>query len=297
MKMQYSILWFDDTAEVFDSLDLDSLKEIIHSWGFIPQFELVLDPHAFMAHAPFGNFDLIVVDYNLEEFGEHGQVFIKKIREHDIYTEIIFYSANPSSELWDAIRKDQLEGVFISNRMNVLSKIENVAHQSVKKIVDLENMRGILMAEVGDIDIMLGSMISRFFSHLDEKEKKIVLAKFNERFLAQHETSQTKILSLAESNNIQDFLDLCDSAKKWMLFRSICKRHPEIKNLNFDDYQEMVLKPRNFLAHGTPEILEENVYIFKYANEEYRYDHNAGRDLRVHIKNFKNIFSSLITSQ
>lgn len=293
MKMKYSILWFDDTEDVFNSLNLKPLEEVIDSWGFIPSFQLVTNPQDFMAHEPFSNFDLIVVDYNLEEYEAHGEEFIKKIREHDVYTEIIFYSANPSGDLWKAVSENQLEGVFISNRNNVLTKIEKVANQSVKKIVDLENMRGILMAEVGDIDLLLNSIISQAFNNLTDEEKAKILNKFCERYVQQNKTALFKIESIQE---IDEILGLCDSAKRWMLFRSIGKVHPHIKQMPFDDYQEMVLNPRNFLAHGMPEPIGESVYIFRYGGKEYQYDHNSGRDLRNHIKRFKSSFTSLNAS-
>ena len=109
MKITYSILWFDDVEEYFESLDFGPLEETIRSWGFDPKIVLVTDPEKFMDYKPFHEFDLIVVDYNLEEHDKYGGEFIKKIRDHDVYTEVIFYSANPASDLWDSVREQELE--------------------------------------------------------------------------------------------------------------------------------------------------------------------------------------------
>ncbi len=42
-----------------------------------------------------------------------GQEFIAGIRENAIYTEIIFYTAGNTSNLWKAIHEKRLEGVFV----------------------------------------------------------------------------------------------------------------------------------------------------------------------------------------
>ncbi len=186
MKISYSILWFDDTEEFFESLDLDPLKDHIKSWGFSPRIEFVSDPETFMLHEPFHDFDLIIVDYNLEEYEQHGEDFIKRIRNHDIYTEVIFYSANPANELWNAVRDKELEGVFVASRTGVLTKIEKVAEQSVRKILDLENVRGIVMAEVGNIDAQLDEIITSSFTSLESEVQSKIFCKYAERLTEQH---------------------------------------------------------------------------------------------------------------
>src|SRR5205809_3443436 len=158
MKLTFSLLWFDDNPEFLESLDLDPLEETIKSWGFVPTIEFVSSAQAFRNHSPFKHFDLIVVDYIL---GSHpdGEEFIKELRNHGVFTEVIFYSNVPSTELWEAIRTSQLKGVFVANRQGIADKIERVARQSVHKVLDLNNMRGIVMAEVGEIDLLLESIL------------------------------------------------------------------------------------------------------------------------------------------
>ena len=156
MRLVFSVLWFDDDEEYFDSIDIEPLEKEILSWGFWPKIEKVTTPEDFSNRSPFESYDLIVVDRNLEGC-EDGQVFIANIRENAIYTEIIFYTAGNTSDLWEAIRTKELEGVFVSSRLNVLSKIEAVGRQSIRKILDLENMRGIVMAEVGELDLLLAA--------------------------------------------------------------------------------------------------------------------------------------------
>ena len=61
--------------------------------------------------------------------------------------------------MWEAIREKKLEGIFISSRNEIVSKNTKVGYQSIQKILDLENMRGIIMAEVGELDLMRQEII------------------------------------------------------------------------------------------------------------------------------------------
>jgi len=123
-----------------------------------------------MAKSPFNEIDLIVVDYNLGGDEEHGEAFVEKIRQHDCWTEVVFYSAAQSSELWDAVRSRELEGVFITNHHGVSAKVEKVAYQAVRKVLDLNMMRGMVMAEVGDLDLLLGAIVEKAFDSSDQGE-------------------------------------------------------------------------------------------------------------------------------
>ena len=160
MNLSFSVLWFDDRRDFLESIDQDALNETILGWGFRPRIVLVDEPAEFLAHKPFDAFDLIVVDYNLGDNQPHGQDFIREIREHNVLTEVIFYSANPAKELWDAIRQKELEGIYVSGRDQVLSKVERVGRQSLHKVLDLNNVRGIIMAELADLDSQLDELFT-----------------------------------------------------------------------------------------------------------------------------------------
>ncbi len=291
MRITYSILWFDDTDEFFESLDLDPLKDAIKSWGFNPNIQLVTNPDDFMSHEPFREYDLIVVDYNLEEYGKHGEEFIKKIREHDVYTEVIFYSANPVSELWDAVRDKELEGVFIVGRPGVIAKIKRVADQSVQKILDLENVRGIVMAEVGDIDHILDSIIVKGLSDLDAEGINEICERFYKNSNKQAKELVEALDDFSKTPTISGLIELAsDSSKRWNNFQRLARKHPVLKGNGVGDYGVDVLRPRNVLAHSKPVVNKDGGYTFTHFNKEYHYNDETSRDLRSKILNYKNKF-------
>ena len=214
MKLSFSVLWFDDTEIFFDSLDVDWLKNEIENWGFSPDIQLVTTPEQFVSFSPYQKIDLIVVDKNLEEYGE-GQDFIAKLRNHAVYTEVIFYTAGNASALWDAIREKELEGVFVSNRGTILQKISKVGRQSIRKVLDLENMRGIVMAEVGQLDHLLDEILMMGLSGLSGESLGVVFKKFHKEAEKQNVEFGERLSGFINSPDVSEMLDMCDSNKRW----------------------------------------------------------------------------------
>jgi hypothetical protein len=292
MNLKYRILWFDDTDEFFQSLDRDVFDSEVKSWGFVPEFEVVNTPQEFMTKKPFDMYDLIVVDYNLGAAIPHGEEFIRQIRDHDIFTEIVFYSASPSGELWEAIRKNQLEGIFVSDRAGILQKLERVAHQSVQKVLDLNNMRGMVMAEVGDIDLVLDGILRLGLVELKGEDQTKIFEKFHEQSAEQAENAAKNLAAFKDAPTLDAMLAMCDSYKRWLSFKRVAKNLAATKDANLGDYAAEVLQPRNVLAHGTPRPSGDG-YVFAHAGKEYTFNTKVGLELRKRILDYQGKFEKI----
>jgi hypothetical protein len=292
VNLIFKILWFDDRQDFLDSLDLEPFKGEVRSWGFMPEIELVTTPDDFMKRQPFAPYDLIVVDYNLEQHEIHGEDFIKKVRDNRVFTEIIFYSANPSSDLWAAIHQKQLEGVFVANRQVILEKLQSVAHQSVHKVLDLNNMRGMVMAEVGDIDLVIESIIKIGIVDLKPEEQTEIFQRFQEASLKQADGTFERLKVFKGNPSVDEMLELCDSYKRWTNFNRLKKVHELVKEFKGGNYANDVLAPRNHLAHGQPQQIEGG-YIFRYSGKEYTFDEKASLALRKVILQYKEKFQEI----
>jgi CheY-like chemotaxis protein len=296
MRISYSILWFDDNQDYLDSLDLDDLNDTITSWGFVPQITLVSNPDEFMQHAPFKEFDLVAMDYNLEEFGEHGQTFIKKIRNHDVYTEVVFYSANKVSDLWKAIEKEKLEGIFVASRTHQgeITKILKVAKQSIQKVLDLENVRGIVMAEVGNIDEQLELIALKLHSPLSEKKQLKVMNKYIDKIATQNYEVLEAVEKLRDTVDISLLIRFLDSSKKWNICQSLSKETPEFNINLIGDYKKDILDPRNFLAHGIPDKQSDASLVFNHNGNEYIFNESKSAELRFKLQYYFKQFGELL---
>lgn len=293
MKLSFSVLWFDDTEDYFDSLDIDWLTNEIEEWGFFPDIKLVTTPEQFVSFAPYEKIDLIVVDRNLEGYGE-GQDFIANLRGHSVYTEVIFYTAGNASALWDAIREKELEGVFVSNRNTILQKISKVGHQSIRKVLDLENMRGIVMAEVGELDHLLDEILLIGIHSLPEDIQKTIFSKFHKEAGKQNQEFGARLVEFSKSPELKTMLDMCDSNKRWENFNRLWRYHGDLKEKErIGDYKAEVLDVRNALAHGKPEI-RDGGYLFRHHNKEYFFTDESSSELRKTILKYKREFSSVL---
>ncbi len=296
MNLILRTLWFDDddTGEFINSLDLEPYKEEVRSWGFGPEIRFVNTAEEFMGQQPFNDYDVIVVDYNLGDKLPHGEEFIKQVRQQGVYTETIFYSANPTGKLWEAIHEQKLEGVFVSDRRMVREKLTAVAYQSVRKVLDVNNMRGVVMAEVGDIDRILESILRAALSGLTTEQQLGVLKRFHERALEQGKKHSDKLQEFKAAPTVEGMLLFCDSYKRWLLFKSIMKIHPSLKGIQIGDFNQEVLSPRNYLAHGTGQMIDRG-YVFRYLDREYLFNDDVSLALRKTILEYKKTFESIRT--
>jgi CheY-like chemotaxis protein len=284
-------LWFDDKPEFYESLNLEPFKASVRSWGFVPRIEFVSTPAAFNAKDP-NQYDLIVVDFNLGD-DQHGEDFIKRVRENRAYTEIVFYSAQAASDLWAAIGNKKLEGVFVSNQQGIVEKLERVAHQSVHKVLDLNNMRGMVMAEVGDIDLILENILQVGLPGVGAEHQTEIFAGFHERAHQQSEQTRQRLEQFKAVPTLDVMRTFMDSYKRWTAFRSLIKRHPAGKQFRVSDYNTDVLVRRNNLAHGTPEKTATG-YLFRHEGKEYLFDEAESLALRTKILDYKEVFQGIL---
>jgi DNA (cytosine-5)-methyltransferase 1 len=222
----------------------------------------------------------------------YGEEFIRQIRSHNIYTEVIFYSASPSSLLWDAIHRNQLEGVFVSDRPGILQKLENVAEQRVHKVLDVNNMRGIVMAEVGDMDLLIEDILKRGVPGLATADQTKIFTKFHGQASDQAQQLAKKLEGFNESPTIEIMLTLCDSYKRWLSFLRLKQHFESIKNFN-GDYFKDILSPRNFLAHGNPKP-DGDGYVFEYQGKQYAFNKQTGLKLRNTILEYRDKFQAIL---
>lgn len=293
MNLSYSILWYDDDRDFFESLDKEPIETTIKSWGFSPKIISVHNTDELRQHAPFNQFDMLVVDFKLGG-DEHGDKFIKDVRDQNVFAEIIFYSTSASSELWDAVSKEQLEGVFVTNKAGIEQKLLRVAQQSVRKVLDLENMRGIVMSEVGDLDALLEDIFVHAMNGVTQEQKNNVFERFHKDTNKQVEQHQSALSAFKDSPSIEKLLELCDSNKRWKNFNRVKGHHALLKTHNFaGDYVQEILWPRNCLAHGIPERKGDGSLLFRFSGKDYPFDDNASQDLRKKILEYKSIFTEI----
>lgn len=93
--------------------------------------------------------------------------------------------------------------------------------------------------------------------------------------------------------SIEKLLALCDSDKRWANYGRLKRHHALLKAAVLGNYVEDILRPRNFLAHGVPEMLSPGEFVFRYQSREYHFNDKVSTDLRHTIIVYKNALREL----
>ena len=158
MNLEYNILWVDDNREGLEDVFDTHIKGQIESLGFMMNLIKAEDENKLneiLNEKKY--FNLIFMDYSFDDENK-GIDFIKEIRKKDIYCNILFYSAQNTEELKEAIKQNDLNGIYIYYRPNILrdiDKIKKMIEFNILNNLDESAMRGIAMAQVAEIDHIL----------------------------------------------------------------------------------------------------------------------------------------------
>jgi CheY-like chemotaxis protein len=307
MNLTYTVLWIENDKEFIDSFETDDLKEYVEEQGFDLKLEYRMSPEEIRAAVDGSQFDLLIIDYNIAdgdgENGDlHGSDVIRQIRDQNCLTEVIFYSASGVPKLRQEAADRGLEGVFYSGRPTeqLLRKIKDVFNLTVRKVVDVENMRGIVMAGVADLDHLVTDVIRAVHDNLEAgkqvelckrllekmrpvvKSLKVLVKDGDHAHFGEVETLIDAIVKLdpADFETLVKARSL-DSSRRVDMAVSLCKEHEHLKQ-----YKEGIgsikdlLQWRNVLAHQRPKRHVEGFPVFETKdNVEEAFD--AARTLQL----------------
>lgn len=186
MKLDYWILWFEDTKSWLDPM-VENLELEMEELGFRLRVESCQSGEKLGELIRDSKFDLILMDYTLKKIDGkdvHGDELIRQIRkDHDNYTEVVFYSVRSADTLRDFIfNRGKLDGVYCFNRDRFLAdNIMKIVETTVKKVLDTNNMRGITMASVANCDQYVIDAVVERWSQLEGEEKDAIKKKALEK--------------------------------------------------------------------------------------------------------------------
>jgi CheY-like chemotaxis protein len=179
MRLTYKILWFEDTESSYNTLR-SYVEEYLLENGFITEIKWYKNAEEGIYNIlQQADFDLILMDYNL--IGTNGSMIIEDIRNQELYTEIVFYSQSGAQMLREAIGSRGIDGVYCTSRQisEFEDKVFKVIKNTIKKVQDINNMRGLVIAEAIDLETRIKIILQKYFEldpnevSLDEKRLKV----------------------------------------------------------------------------------------------------------------------------
>ncbi|WP_020405921.1 response regulator [Hahella ganghwensis] len=255
MRLDFNVLWVEDQQNNVES-QRDRINLLISRHGFRLNVEFassVEEAKGYLSNDIFGDhIDLILMDYDLGAGGK-GDTGLEEVRKIFPYKDIIFYSAQ-APDLAKMVAEKQVEGVFCSRRNDLPDTVEGVFEALVKKVLDIDHSRGIVMGATSDIDHIINECLILSFNNSDGsaqdkafKEIEKLIKKKTKKFGKSIEA----VRALKGIEELQQHHHIYTSADRLDLLRNI------LKYINYDadtiseiaNYLYSVIPSRNDLAH------------------------------------------------
>lgn len=301
MRLKYKILWIENEEDWVDSI-CDQIQEHLSDLGFEFEKKLIAKEES----VNYDEYDLILMDLNLAE-QPNGAELIERIRNLNVFTDIVFYSSIEIDILREKGREKNLEGVYYSGRTpenSFVRKVCQVIDSTIKKVQDLSNLRGLVMAEVSDLDSLMDDIIQKYYvdqSLLDEFHRKITKDKEKniKKSLDNDGIDCKKTCKLNwHQLNIDKLLKIIDSSQKVRAINILLERHKKQgtvlykspNNKGFvDNYNKDIIDVRNNLAHCSS-IIENGKEILKTRGGDLVFDTDMIIEIRKKIRVYHELF-------
>lgn len=300
--LKYRILWVDDNIETFIDLSIDTeFEEFLIGLGFIPEIVKFETAEKVLEHLQTDRkFDLILSDLNLAN-NERGDSLIGKIREGAIFTEVLFYSGKPGfEETAKSLYQDRVSFFSLETDegyRGFRSKVTRLVQMTIYKLQELNNIRGLVMAETSELDNLVVDILQAFFEN-DADEGSVLRDYIIDCIKKSAFGNSKKSERLNELDNNTILKErIFDADKK---ARTIGKLI-EIKGLGekelfvnfYQNYKEHVLDKRNILAHAKSDVIDGIDYLILSDGSGQKIDQDQCIAIRTNLQRFSEILHTI----
>ncbi|MCG8520943.1 MAG: hypothetical protein MI744_01915, partial [Pseudomonadales bacterium] len=171
--------------------------------------------------------------------------FIRSFDRQPILTDVLFYSS-AVEKVRDSMHRLGLEGVYTADRRDIETKFDLVVDSTIKKVQEVNNMRGLIMAETSDLDqLMLEIILVVLKTDISEEMSEYISGEINATvdFLSGLCKADGKIANKMNDSRLFTSVHKAKSINKLYKLKKI-----GIDKF-FDSYNKEVLSPRNIFAH------------------------------------------------
>jgi len=259
VRLDFNVLWVDDQPDRVGS-QITAITKRMQEEGFqfVPTLCQSIDEvkKAIAADVFTDEVDLILVDWDLGN-GVVGEDAIAEIRSTVQYKDVVFYSAQTApNALRKAAFEKGVEGIYCASREQLVDEVLGVFDSLVKKVLDLDHARGIVMGATSDIDHIVNECLVIVHAKLDQGGKDAMLKDglgYIQKRLAELTETAKKLegaKTLAEFFEFHmiltanDRLRMLSGALKAATFSAHKGYRPHIVA-----YQQQVVPDRNILGH------------------------------------------------
>jgi hypothetical protein len=296
MKINYQILWIEDDLSWYDTV-LELFKNTLEEDGFeliserksnINEIKAMVDNNGLQ------KYDMLLVDFTLKN-SDSGDEIIKYIRGHDIFTDVLLYSSDIQN-VTESMHKYGLEGVYTADRKEIETKFEAVFKTTIKKIQEVNAIRGLIVGETTELDVEIGKLILLLIKQQEKSEdelKSIIKEKVFDKL-------ESKAKSFWEKyDNFDNYFHKIEALIKWEILRDLLKplkTRQEIADFLEKNrtYQTEVISIRNQFAHAKAEENGSKWFLKgQLGKEDFEFDETKCIEIRKKLIAHRNNIAAL----
>lgn len=300
MQLHYNIIWIDDEIDkIIEVGDVDRVNEFLRERAFTPYIRTLKGGIGIEEYFAETSFDLIISDLSIED-GHHGDDIIKKIRDDNIFTEVLFYSSQ--NDLQTIAQKlltvDRIS--FHSGRRDLVDKIERLIELSIGKLLELNATRGLITAETSDLDVIIEAITLNLVSDklkLDSAKLDDIINFYVDDFLRK---SPDYFLKKYGEVGFAKWFHRIEASRKWGIFRDLLE---EIKTTEVEaflkenkSYKDDVIMVRNQFAHSKAVRIDEQLCLAGFGpdGKPFQFDNAECISIRKKLIGHRDNFTVLL---
>lgn len=303
MLLTYRIVWFEDQVDNIRPF-IERIASQISRLGFTPKIDLravVTGGQDPMINLPSArDVDLVMMDWKLGG-GYDGAELAKRLRVVYRDADMIFYSSESAKHLRKLIFDQDIDGVFCSHRTYLSERTMGIVQAQLRKILDLNHMRGIVMAATSDLDQTIIECLERvhLLSSAGAKEEfaNIVGSKISKSLRSKADEID-KLVRQGKLDKLLREPSFGAALRLSILQDEISKIQHQISEVHLLDglarYKDEVIRPRNDFAHRRA-VLEAGQLILEGRSEPFNQDSMVALRLKLlsHFDNLNGLISLL----
>jgi len=257
MRMDFNILWVEDQQDRVQA-QRERIERLVRGEGFRLQVKFVKSVDEAVAclgdDVYTDHIDLVLMDYDLGA-GKKGDEGLVEVRYLIPYRDVIFYSSK-ADELLKMVLERGVEGVFCSTRDDLPDRCFGVFESLIKKVVDIDHSRGIVMGTTSDIDHFVMDALVASFDLCDDDGKAAAIAQVHkdmEKIRERFEKIASNIAAVKHPSELFDHHAFYTSVDRLELLRKVLKAGAydahKASDPSLVEYIQKTLPRRNELAH------------------------------------------------
>lgn len=298
MRLDFNILWVEDQPGYVEA-QADQIRFRIKKQGFnanVKYCASVEEAMTFLGEDLYSdNIDLVLMDYDFGEGAEKGDVGIEKVRQKFPYKDIVFYSAQ-AKDLKQFVAKKQVDGIDCSRRDDLPDTVSGVFEKLVRKVVDIDHSRGIVLGATSDIDHSVIGIIQAILNSDTKTLSPVALKKINEKVKKKKKSFEKDCKTFEDITNPKDALAhsrFFTTADRLSLLHTLLNAVEHESKDMVAEYREKIVPKRNQLGHI--HTIKEAGFVRRFVGTDKEIvTVEQMKELRVELVEFSQSFDALV---